>query len=1058
MCPARTSSKEPIDEVIKHLIPHAPHQMRHLKYATIFKIQQQLGRHNDFKQWSDKPRLFTLLRMLQCDNNILNRFLDAGVNDYLLPLTGNFFMGLGVEMSWTEFRAAQRYVLLHPEDMSESYLQGDPNRHHNLEDGDDVFQEAGELGEGGTATVSTVRLTTFDISDNERLYACKRLARENLREQKKHLQPFIDELHILRKISHSSTARHPHMVRLVASYTDLRHFAFVLHPVADCSLKDMLESANLLDRREDFSSLRRWFGCLASALVYLHGQSIRHKDIKPGNILMHNGTVYLCDFGISLDWNGSHPTTEGPSARTRGYCAPEVLNAKARDSRSDVWSLGRVFCDMLTVLAGSRITELLERIGGDLHGIYDDRYQDDLHRWLSDFSFESTPHDCSRRSIQRLVEEMMYKDKNSRPNAEQVLQWFCESNSSLIGPCCKVESEAASIKRSEEEKVQEEADKNAKEEEKNAKEEGKGAVKEQKKAKEDAKKREEEAEVRVAKKEEKKQEEVDKKATEDEKQQQEKDKFNNGFVAGETESLTSLPLGRTSTTIGCSTILAESSIGSQHPVQWSSGAVHYPELPPVDSRHTCNCGPRTKERLILCVLNVHLFIKAKQPTMEMNENCDLHKDMLYVYESYSGPNSEKWKIWHKTRRLVISYKPEPHSQRICSSFWLPLTDVNFVVQNMSLTLGWSDCNQWNLGRTVNNKPSWDCIYDSENTNNEIVLLFTKAGMAKVVERNLCTIFSKLDGVKEWRMIEIMGQQRLLVVDVRDRNQEPIRYRLACLATYELPSRSTFRAFIHWSNLDLDIQIKSGVMVIRFDQVSTPHYYSDINNEPWKDETKIARYTGSALVLSEYSMTFPCSFGNSTFLPEGLKQMFESLTGWTMCFFASDVEIKKTNTLPKTNYGESDVILWKRCLEVQSSVRQVAQITFRHRNRMPGKGYLWRSGSVNVGEMTIVDSQQAAINISCKSHGSQLDTTTMTAIEVGDDGYPVYQPDDASSTRLKLRFRSDSDLTEFMIRYQELQQVVKSQALLRVTTTASSRLSSSSRRRDSGTAHANRRSS
>jgi hypothetical protein len=83
---------------------------------------------------------------------------------------------------------------------------------------------------------------------------------------------------------------------------------------------------------------------------------------------------------------------------------------------------------------------------------------------------------------------------------------------------------------------------------------------------------------------------------------------------------------------------------------------------------------------------------------------------------------------------------------------------------------------------------------------------------------------------------------------------------------------------------------------------------------------------------------------------------------------------------------------------------------------------------------------------------------MTAIEVGDDGYPVYQPDDASSTRLKLRFRSESDLTEFMIRYQELQQVVKSQALLRVTTTASSRLSSSSRRRDSGTAHANRRSS
>jgi serine/threonine protein kinase len=407
MCPTRTSSKEPIEKAINHLIPHAPHQTRHLKDATIFKIQQYLGRHEDFKQWSDKPRLFSLLRMLQCDDNILNRFLDAGVNDYLLPLNEHVFKGLRVKISWTEFEAAQRYILLDPDDMSESYLQDNPSLHRNLEDGDLVFKEAGELGEGGTATVSTVQLTAFDNPNNGRLYACKRLARDSLSEQKRHLQPFIDELHILRKISHPSTVSHPHMVRLVASYTDLTHFAFVLHPVADRSLKDMLESANLPGQCEDSTSLRQWFGCLASALVHLHGQSIRHKDIKPGNILLHNGTVYLCDFGISLDWNGSHPTTEGPSARTRGYCAPEVLDAKARDNRSDVWSLGRVFCDMLTILAGGCITELLERIGGDLHGIYNDRCQNNLHSWLSGFSLESTPNDYLAISIQQLVEKMV---------------------------------------------------------------------------------------------------------------------------------------------------------------------------------------------------------------------------------------------------------------------------------------------------------------------------------------------------------------------------------------------------------------------------------------------------------------------------------------------------------------------------------------------------------------------------------------------------------------------------------------------------------------------------
>lgn len=443
----------------------------------------------------------------------------------------------------------------------------------------------------------------------------------------------------------------------------------------------------------------------------------------------------------------------------------------------------------------------------------------------------------------------MYKDRNSRLDAQQVLQWFCRNNSSLIGPCCQGESGDASIKKPEQTIVDVE---------------------------QEATPPQQPPPVPLTL------------IADDSREPTLNDPLRtisptpqvhalvnvDGVVAGDTESSTSLSLGRTSTTIGRSTILAESSIGSQHLVQWSSGVVHYLQLPPVDSLHTCNCVPRTKERLILCLPDVHLIVKAKQPTMDMNGNCDLQKDMLYVYESHSGPNSEESKIWHKTRRLVISYKHESHSQRICSSFWLPLTDVNFVVQNMSLTLGWSDCNQWNLGRTVNNKPSWDCIYDSENTNNEIVLLFAEAGMAKVIERDLCTIFGKLDGVKEWRMVEIIGQQRLLIVDIRDRDQEPIRYRLACLATSKPSYESIFKAFIHWPNLDLDIKIESDDMVIRFDKVSTPHYESDINNELREDESKIARYKQSGLVFSEYEMTFPYSFENSTFLPEGTHFSFK----------------------------------------------------------------------------------------------------------------------------------------------------------------------------------------
>jgi serine/threonine protein kinase len=47
--------------------------------------------------------------------------------------------------------------------------------------------------------------------------------------------------------------------------------------------------------------LRSFFGCLAGALDFLHKDKIRHRDIKPQNILVKGSHVYLTDFGISLD-------------------------------------------------------------------------------------------------------------------------------------------------------------------------------------------------------------------------------------------------------------------------------------------------------------------------------------------------------------------------------------------------------------------------------------------------------------------------------------------------------------------------------------------------------------------------------------------------------------------------------------------------------------------------------------------------------------------------------------------------------------------------------------
>jgi len=143
--------------------------------------------------------------------------------------------------------------------------------------------------------------------------------------------------------------RHPNIVQVYDLNVQDGVYYMVMELLEGDTLKSHLHDYQMCGERMPMGEIARIVLDVLDGLGYAHAEGVIHRDIKPSNILLtRRGEVVLADFGIAQMAGETQHTASGALLGTLEYVAPEQGLEGQCDGRSDLYSLGIVFYEMLT--------------------------------------------------------------------------------------------------------------------------------------------------------------------------------------------------------------------------------------------------------------------------------------------------------------------------------------------------------------------------------------------------------------------------------------------------------------------------------------------------------------------------------------------------------------------------------------------------------------------------------------------------------------------------------------------------------------------------------------